>query len=88
MDDDLDEQLTRREWIVEYWDGRRWMLSGHCRRESGNPIVKSLDDCVTIVKEAAARWEKNPETTVPIDRYRLRHAKNKKDVIPACVLLA
>lgn len=84
----LDEQITRKEWLIQYHDGQHWVLSEWCRRESGNPKLKSLDEAMSILREVIDHSKRSPDYSISIDRYRLQHFKKKKDVIPAVILLA
>ena len=73
-------------WAVTQRPG--WAISGFHRRESGKVKPKTLTDCIALIQHINAVY-KTPETGgVSPDLYRLRHYKNKKDVIPAAILIA
>jgi len=89
--------IEEAEWVLEVYHepgpGRPklivgWAVSGFHKWESGKVKPKTLTDCIALIQHINAVYQ-TPETGgVSPDLYRLRHFKNKKDVIPAAILIA
>jgi len=87
--------IEEAEWVLEVYHEASagctrpgWAVSGFHKRESGKVKPKTMTDCIALIQHINAVYQ-TPETGgVSPDLYRLRHFKNKKDVIPAAILIA
>ena len=81
--DNYDEQLTRREWVVEYFNDldEKWVTSHICKRESGKEHVASMLWCIEQIQKATHH------TNFVLLNYRIRHFKNKRETISAVILV-
>ena len=86
----MDEEpyIEEAEWIFEFFDeaAKMWIRSAYHQRESNRVKPKTMTECIAFIQQINKSWKEGG--SIRPDQYRLRQCKNKKDIIPASILIA